>query len=86
MSSCIRNKVIVLSTTFIFSNNLDIFLIYSCINPSARFLADENVSRLYVAYKFLDEVYDTPYSLPKPKAKENIVFNFRKDHFKKKCS
>ena len=35
-----------------------------------------------MAYKFLDEVYDTPYSLPKPKAKENIVFNFRKDHFK----
>ena len=50
---------------------------FTCTNPSARFVADESVSRLYVAYKFLEEVYDTPYSLPKPRPKENIVFNFR---------
>ena len=50
---------------------------FTCTNSSARFVTDENVSRLYVAYKFLEEVYDTPYSLPKPKPKENIVFNFR---------
>jgi hypothetical protein len=46
----------------------------------AAFLSDENISQLYVEYKFLDlppEELETPFSLPKPTNGEKIAFNFR---------
>ena len=47
----------------------------------AKFVEDEQVSQLYVEYKFLDlpvEELETPFSLPKPAPQEKITFNFRK--------
>ena len=47
----------------------------------AAFINDDNVSQLYVEYKFLDipvEDLETPFSLPKPAPQEKISFNFRK--------
>ncbi len=49
---------------------------FKCTNKAARFLTDDSVSKLYVAYKFLDGIYETPFNLPKPKAGESILFNF----------
>ena len=47
----------------------------------AKFVEDDQVSQLYVEYKFLDlpvEDLETPFSLPKPAPQEKITFNFRK--------
>jgi hypothetical protein len=46
----------------------------------AAFLSDVNISKVYVEYRFLDvpqEELETPFSLPKPRDGEKIVFNFR---------
>jgi len=54
------------------------------LSTGAPVLENESIRQLFVSYNFLgilpDEL-ETPFSLPKPKAEQQITFNFSKSKF-----
>jgi len=58
---------------------------HMALEPAAPVLENDLVKQLYVAYTFLDiepQELETPFSLPKPKAYQQIAFNFSKSKHK----
>ena len=63
------------------SNIVTVTISHLVLSTGAPVLENENIRQLFVSYNFLgilpDEL-ETPFSLPKPKAEQQITFNFSK--------
>ncbi|XP_038049511.1 protein fantom-like isoform X2 [Patiria miniata] len=62
-------------------NTVSVTIFHLSLEPDTPVITDDNVQRLYVEYHFLGlsgEETETPFSLPKPKAYHNLVYNFKK--------
>ena len=66
------------------SNIVTVTISHLVLSTGAPVLENENIRQLFVSYNFLgilpDEL-ETPFSLPKPKAEQQITFNFSKSKF-----
>ncbi|XP_022097495.1 protein fantom-like [Acanthaster planci] len=62
-------------------NTVSVTIFHLSLEPDTAVIDDANIQRLYVEYRFLGlsgEETETPFSLPKPKAYHNLVYNFKK--------
>lgn len=66
------------------SNIVTVTISHLVLSTGAPVLEYENIRQLFVSYNFLgikpDEL-ETPFSLPKPKAEQQITFNFSKSKY-----
>ena len=56
------------------------------LEPDTPIMDNDLIQRFYVEYRFLGiapEETETPFSLPKPKPFQNLVYNFRKGELMK---